>query len=368
MFLDLSKAFDTLDHNILLQKLERYGICGLVKDWFEDYLKNRKLVAKITTSPNKVTKSDVFDITYGAAQGSCLGLLLFIVFVNDIHHLPLYGNIILFADDTTILNCSKSKGYLKYIMEYDLQQLQSWFNANKLLLNISKMVSIKFWHDEGPLDITLNDEPIPMVNTTKFLGVYIDKTLSWHHHANHVIEKLNNNKQLLTMSKNLLNQQCHKNIYYGHIHSHLTYGLTVWCSMINASQMATLEKIQDQCVLLVIGKKNFATISTAYKTLSILQFKDLVKHKLCKLAHSIQYKSILLPLITLFSSHGRQKTHRYPTRNKNIPNVQHHHTQTFNRSFMCHSLMEYSKLPIYIKNEKSPKRFKILLKKYLGSN
>ena len=68
----------------------------------------------------KLKKSDIFDITYGAAQGSCLGPLLFIVFVNDVNRLPLHSNIILFADDTTVFNCSKSKGYLKYIMEFDL--------------------------------------------------------------------------------------------------------------------------------------------------------------------------------------------------------------------------------------------------------
>ena len=79
-------------------------------------------------------------------------------------------------------------------MEFDLQQLQSWFNANKLSRNIGKTVAMKFWHNKGQLDFTINGEQIPIVNTTKFLGVYIDDTLSWHYHANHVIEKLNNNK------------------------------------------------------------------------------------------------------------------------------------------------------------------------------
>ena len=84
IFLNLSKAFDTLEHSILLQKLERYGVHGVVLKWFESYLKNRSLVTKITTGSNKTVKSDSYDITYGTAQGSCLGPLLFIIFMTTI--------------------------------------------------------------------------------------------------------------------------------------------------------------------------------------------------------------------------------------------------------------------------------------------
>ena len=92
MFLDLSKAFDTLSHSVLLSKMERYRIRGLVNEWFRIYLTNRSLVAKVPVSNNKIIYSDKFEITYGTAQGSCLGPLLFIIFCNDIYLLPLYGH------------------------------------------------------------------------------------------------------------------------------------------------------------------------------------------------------------------------------------------------------------------------------------
>ena len=117
MFLDLSKAFYTLSHSVLLSKMERYG--GLVNEWFRSYLTNRSLVAKVPVSNNKITYSDKFEITYGTAQGSCLGPLLFIIFCNDIHVLPLYGYLILFADDTTLINSQKTNGLLHFMMEHD---------------------------------------------------------------------------------------------------------------------------------------------------------------------------------------------------------------------------------------------------------
>ena len=238
VFLDLSKAFDTLDHKILIEKLERYGIRGVVRAWFEDYLRDRKLVAKITTSPCEIVKSESFDVTYGAVQGSCLGPLLFIIFVNDLHLQPLHSNIILFADDTTIFSSNKSKSYLQYMMEHDLCLMQSWFSANKLSLNISKTVAIKFWHNSSNFRVSINNKIVPTVDSTKFLGLHTDSTLSWHYHMNHLINRLN--KCLLMMSRNLLNTQCLKNVYFSHIHSHLNYGLTVWGSMGSATEINSL--------------------------------------------------------------------------------------------------------------------------------
>ena len=145
MFLDLSKAFDTLNHSVLLSKMERYGIRGLVNEWFSSYLTNRSLVAKVPVSNNRITYSDKFDITYGTEPGSYLGPLLFIIFCNDIHLLPLYGHLILFADDTTLINSQKTDGLLHFTMEHDSHILSEWFKVNQLSLNISKTVLMQFW-------------------------------------------------------------------------------------------------------------------------------------------------------------------------------------------------------------------------------
>ena len=152
-FLDLSKAFDTLNHSVLLAKLEKYGVHGIAINWFQSYLQDRTLTAKVTNSSAKTTYSDSYPITYGTAQGSCLGPLLFILFCNDIHLLPLYGNLILFVDDTNLLNSHANKNFLNYSVTHDMELLMDWFDANKLSLNLMKTVIMKFW--EGPKSIKI---------------------------------------------------------------------------------------------------------------------------------------------------------------------------------------------------------------------
>ena len=120
IFLDLLKAFDMLDHQVLLEKLEIYGIRGTANTWFASYLHNRSLKVKVTTKPGEVTYSSTFSITYGTTQGSCLGPLLFIVFCNDVQLLSLFGSLILLADDTTLTNSHRSEKFLQYVINHDL--------------------------------------------------------------------------------------------------------------------------------------------------------------------------------------------------------------------------------------------------------
>ena len=159
VFLDLSKAFNTLNHEVLLRKLDQYGIQGIMSEWLKSYLSYRSLRTKINVASNQIVYSEKSNITYGMAQGSCLGPLLFILFCNDIHLLPIYGTLILFADNTT------------------------------------------------------------------FLGVLLDEELLWTAHINHIKDKLKVNKHMLQLGKNFLNHSSIKNVYYAHIHSHLTYSL-----------------------------------------------------------------------------------------------------------------------------------------------
>ena len=212
------------------------------------------MVAKVTTGTSEVTYSDSYAITHVTDQGSCLWPLFFIIFCNDLHLLPLYSNIILFADDMTIFNSCRSVEFLKYTLEDNLQIMSEWFKANKLSLNLAKTVAMKFWGSKRPFKLQVDGFEFPLVERTKFLGVFIDNELSWSEHANHVISKTRCNKRLLNLSKNLLDQHCLLNIYHGHIYSHMTYGLTVWGCMCPILLKREISKIQKDCVQLITDK------------------------------------------------------------------------------------------------------------------
>ena len=305
VFLDLSKAFDTLDHLVLITKLERYGIRGNMLDWFRSYLSGRSLVAKISNSTNVTTYSEKYDVTFGTAQRSCLGPLLFVIFCHDIYMLPIMGKLILFADDTT------NRKFLDYAVHHDMLLLMDWFMANKLTLNLNKTVAINFW------SINIMDVKIPIVQFTKFLGVYLDENLDWKYHSNQVYNKIQSNKQLLNISKNFMDVETLIKIYYAHIHSHLSYGLIVWGSMLNKTSLNDLEHLQKACI---------SPTNILFKRNAILKISDMINLELQKFGLKLSRQDLPNPIDQMMNRKGGKKMHQYPTQNKIIPNIQPHNS------------------------------------------
>ena len=145
MFLDLSKAFDTLDHKLLLEKLDIYGIRGTALNWFCSYLHDRKLRVKIKSIDSCTSNQSIwYDYTHGTPQGSCLGPLLFLIFCNDLRLNLEYLSCIQFADDTTLYYADKNLDVLKFCIEHDLKIIMDWFRANSLMLNVQKTKYLLF--------------------------------------------------------------------------------------------------------------------------------------------------------------------------------------------------------------------------------
>ena len=144
--------------------------------------------------------------------------------------------------------------------------------------------------------------------------------------------------------ENLLETTCMKNIYYGHIHSHILYGISVWGSMISQSKINEIFKIQKQCVCILGHPNQGQDTIKHFRDLHITPINDMIQIAVCKLGHNISHKHIPAPIIQLFDKFGGRKLHRYPTRNKHITNIQHHHSEQYKKSFLCRSISEFNNL------------------------
>lgn len=252
IFIDLSKAFDTIDHNSLLTKLHRYGIRGNANTLIKSYLCNRSQYTEVLGE-----KSELLSISYGVPQGSVLGPLLFLVYINDIANCSDLGVFILFADDTNIFvegsteeeAYHKGNSVLKLVKEYML--------LNKLHMNMSKCCYIHFKptknSNHSPHNhLSLDGVPIKKTSAAKFLGVTIDDQLSWEPHVAALRQKLGYACAILNRIRDSVPTELHRDLYHTLFESHITYCISVW----GGAQSSITDKIftsQKHCIRILFG-------------------------------------------------------------------------------------------------------------------
>ena len=229
VFIDLKKAFDTVNHEILLSKLEHYGIRNNILDWFGSYLGGRKQYVSFNG-----LSSDVLDITCGVPQGSVLGPLLVLLYINDLPNISKKLDFFLFADDTNLYYESDDLVELEKTMNKELKQLTLWLNVNRLALNIGKTNFIIFRGKRKPnnhnVTLLMNKRAIEQKSYVKYLGVLIDEHLNWKEHISNVTKKISRGVGIVCKLRLCMSTALLRTIYYSLVYSHLIYGIHVWGS------------------------------------------------------------------------------------------------------------------------------------------
>ena len=227
-FMDLSKAFDCVNHEILLAKLEHYGLNSIDKNWVKSYLLDRK---HLVTWNKKL--STISTLNIGVPQGSILGPLLFLIYINDIVNTSDSVSFVLFADDTTVYSTGDNLDDSIANMNNQLINISNWFTSNKLTLNVDKTQVMMFSRRTTPIPNThveLRGQAIANVSKAKFLGVIVDEKLNWKDHVSFVASKLSKSCGILYKVRNCLTTSAKNMLYYSLIHPFLTYCINVYAS------------------------------------------------------------------------------------------------------------------------------------------
>ena len=233
ILIDIKKAFDTVDHDILLAKLRKYGVDNLEFAWFSSYLTNRKQYCKVNGVSSKTE-----DIKYGVPQGSCLGPLLFLIYINDLPFSLKKGKVTMYAYDTSIYYSSRNMEDINQTLNSELHHLKQWLQGNKLSLNVLKTQALvvgskpkikKFTERVvGPPQFLIGDAQVENVDHTKYLGVMIDKNLNWSEHIKSVRTKVYRGIAFLKYSRKLLPRNTLSEMYRGIAEPHFRYCCSVW--------------------------------------------------------------------------------------------------------------------------------------------
>lgn len=311
-FCDLSRAFDCVNHSDLLMKLQFYGVDGLSLRFFQSYLSNRKQKVFIDGM-----WSQEVTLSYGVPQGSVLGPFLFLVSINDLP-CSVSSSSVLYADDTTILNISKDLNVVKLLAQNALSSISDWFSSNGFLLNQDKTKNVLF----SVRNMGINSSDFSYSNDVKFLGILLDKHLTWDSHIEYLSRRLSRVIFLLKRLQFCVSTNYVRVAYFSYFQSIIRYGLVFWG---NAS------RVQE---ILILQKKVLRSLNQSNKT---EHCKPLfIKLKIQTIINLYLFDIIRYVFSNQHILHFNDTVHHYNTRQKD------HAIVGFNRltkSINSHSVM-----------------------------
>ena len=352
ILLDFAKAFDTVNHNILISKLEHYGIRGVALNWLWSYLSNRMQCVEIGDA-----QSELEFIKCGVPQGSVLGPLLFLIYINDIVSASNIFKFILFADDTSLYYSCKDAKTIEETMNRELAKISDWLSANRLSLNVGKSKLLYFTNNDrnilSNIDIKMNNQILAEVPYAKYLGVYLDNKLQWDVHINNIKLRLSKGVSILAKIRHYVPSSVLRSLYFTFINSHTNYNLLNW----GTAPLANIEKISSKirkAIRIISFKRHDDEPLPLFKQLSILPLEETLQLKQANFMW--KFKNNLLP--PSLSSNFRLN-------NRNQLAV------TYNRLIQSASHITYAGpklwngIPSNIQDKTTPKSFSSAMKAYL---
>ena len=300
IFVDLEKAFDTVNHQILCEKLNNYGLRGNVNKLIQSYLANRKQYVSLNgfDSQYKI-------VSCGVPQGSSLGPLLFLLYINDFRLCLRNTNTGHFADDTFIMYSSKKLKTIETVINTELKEVIKWLRLNKLSLNASKTELI-FFHSQrrilnyDDISIKFDGKKLSPVDSIKYLGMYIDKYLTWNVHIRELSKKLSRANGILSKLRHNAPLELCLQVYYAIFYSHLTYGCNIW-GLTTEENLNKIEVLQKKCLRIMTFSDFNSHTNPLFIDLKLLKVRDIIKLNQLKLVYEFYKNALPIDLHNLFN-------------------------------------------------------------------
>ena len=315
LFLDFSKAFDTVNHDILFKKLEHCGIRGIALSWFKSYLSDRSQYIEYNGQ-----KSEKGNISCGVPQGSILGPLLFLIYINDLSNVSKKIFALFFADDSNMFLTGKDPDKLIKEMRTEMIKVVDWLNINKLSLNLKKTHFMIFQKQNQKVlfseKLIINNVNIGHVDKTKFLGVMIDKYLSFEHHITYIKGKIARAIGILRKCRPVLNNNTMRSMYNTFVYPYYTYCIEVWGFICNEKTLCCLIKLQKRALEIVSGCKKYSDSKPLFENLKILNLEKIYVYCIQLLMYKNNNDQIPKVVSNLFKRNS--EIHNKDTRQSNL--------------------------------------------------
>ena len=356
IFMDLSKAFDVIDHKILGSKLEHYGFRGKFLEFLLNFIKDREYFVHANGS-NSNTKV----VNIGVPQGSTLGPLLFLIYINDMINCSDIFFLSQFADDSTVTYSSSNLNNTISKIENEFRHILNWLSANKLIINLTKTNLMLFTNRPRPFSISIsaNGQLIEEVEKTKFLGVILDNKLKWNAHIDYITRKISKSVSILKMVKYTFPGDILKTLYYTLIYPYYTYCNIIWCSAANL-HLEPLVKLQKKAIRIICKAGYLDHTDPLFSKLNLLKVQDIYDLSCAKFLYQCHNSNIYSYFLTKLKKNSDY--HKYETRNRNKVRKPVSRLQQFDNSFIYNGVELWNKIPESVQNVANLQLFKIKIK------